>query len=185
MRAGWQRLGIGWKQVRKIPAMTAVSLGQSRPEAAGRGRVGPAPKPRCVGWPVPRPATARPCAACGPQTVTSQPVLTLPTGCAAPFSAAGGARAGALAALFGQFGHSHAGHAGHARNAALRIALGQQLFHLGVTGRPLGSSRHKLGLVAAGLALVAGVPAAVPVAPNMLAAATGTKVLSNHHQPNT
>ena len=46
MRAGWQRLGVGRKQVRRIPAMPAVALGQGSPEAAGGGRIAPAQHPR-------------------------------------------------------------------------------------------------------------------------------------------
>ena len=46
MRAGWKRLGVGRKQVRKIPAMPAVALGLGCPEAVGRGRIAPAQYPR-------------------------------------------------------------------------------------------------------------------------------------------
>ena len=46
MRTGWQCLGVGRKQVRKVPAMTAVARGQGGPEAAGRGRIAPAQHPR-------------------------------------------------------------------------------------------------------------------------------------------
>ena len=87
--------------------------------------------------------------------------------------------------FFCQSGHHHARHARRAHDAALRAALGQQLFHLGAASGPLGRRGHKPGPMPAGLALVAGMPAAMPVAPNLLAAAFGAGMLSRHREPNT
>ena len=45
MRTGWQRLGVGRKQVRKISAVPAVALGRGGLEAVGRGRIASAQHP--------------------------------------------------------------------------------------------------------------------------------------------
>ena len=88
----------------------------------------------------------------------------------------------AACAFFYQFGHRHARHAGCTRNAALRVALDQELFHLPVAN---GSRRRcwlKPGLVPAGFALVLGVAGRTAVAPNLFAAVRGTQVLCYHHK---
>ncbi|MDJ0367074.1 hypothetical protein QMK33_18140 [Hymenobacter sp. H14-R3] len=106
----------------------------------------------------------------------------LPTAFSAPFLTADGAKPGLQGRLF-----FYPARNGHARNpgcphdAALRIALFQQLIHL----RILGGFGHGRGLeaslVAARFALVAGVPLAMAIAPNLVAATFGAKMLCVNH----
>ena len=56
----------------------------------------------------------------------------------------------------------------------------EQFLHLRVAGRPFGCG-HKSVLVAADFTLVAGVPASVLVAPNLLAVVASTNMLSRHN----
>ena len=85
-------------------------------------------------------------------------------------------------AFFYQFGHRHARHAGHAHNAALGIALDQQLFHLRVANGPRHRRRHQAGRVATRRALVLGVALTTAIAPNVFTAACGAEVLRCNHK---
>ena len=187
VRTGGKGLGVSRKQVCEVPAVAAVAVGQGLPEAAGRGRIAPAQDPShdaptglFHGQPKPKlaPFTAHKC----PHLIEFK---RFPPPALRFFGRSRDNGGRACCAFSCQFGRLHARHAGYAHDAALRIALGQELFSLRVAGRPFGGDRRKQGLVAAGFTLVTGVPAAMPVAPNLFAAAASAKTLSLHHKRDT
>ena len=93
-----------------------------------------------------------------------------------------GSRGAIAQRFFYPLGNAHARNAGHALDAALRIALAQQLVDLCVL-RGLGHGNgYKTRLVAAGFALVAGMALAVPVPLNLVTAAFGAEVLRINHK---
>ena len=61
----------GRTQVGETPAIPPVAAGQRLPQVPGRGRAGPAPRPRCAGGLARRPAGASAYAVAGSQTFTS------------------------------------------------------------------------------------------------------------------
>ena len=101
VRTGGKGLGVSRKEVREVPAVAAVAVGQGLPEAAGRGRIAPAQDPShdaptglFHGQPKPKLA---------PFTAHKRPHLIEFKRFPPPalrFLAAAGATAGGLAALF-------------------------------------------------------------------------------------
>lgn len=187
VRTGGKGLGVSRKQVREVPAVAAVAVGQVLPEAAGRGRIAPAQDPSHdapTGL-----FHGQPKSNLAPFAAHKRPHLIefkrFPPPALRFFWPQPGQRRAGLLRIFCQFGHRHARHAGYVHDAALRVALGQELFYLRVAGRPFGGGRRKPGLVAASFALVTGVPAAMPVALNLFAVAASAKMLSRHHERDT
>ena len=86
-------------------------------------------------------------------------------------------------AFFYQLGHRHARNAAHAHDAALGVALDQELFNLGVAQGPPRRRWHEAGLVATRRAVVLGVALATTIAPDMFTAAGGAEVLRDYHEP--
>ena len=159
--------------------MAVVATGQCLPQAPGVGGAAPAQYPghdapagALDGQPEPH--FAPPAAHERPHFIQFQGFPLPALGLFWPQARQG--RAGHLR-FFCQLGHRHARHAGHAHDAALGIALHQQLFHLRITHGPRNGGGRKAGLVATRRALVLGVALAVAVAPDVLTAARGAYML--------
>ena len=171
--------GVGFPLIGEVPAVPPVASRQLLPKAPHRGMAPVAQRPGHDAAAGPLDGQLEPDLAPhaphkGPQLVHLQyfPVFF-------------GRRRGSgalLARAFFSLGNAHAHDAGRARDAALRIALSQQLVDLCVLrGFGHGSGR-KSRLVAAGFALVAGVALTVPVLSNLVAVAFGAEVLRINHK---
>jgi hypothetical protein len=90
----------------------------------------------------------------------------------------------AACAFFYPTGNRHPRDACHAGNAALRVALAQQLVHLRILHRFGHGGRREAGLVPAALALVFGMAPSAAIAANVFTAASGAEVLRKNHPAN-
>ena len=172
--------GVGFPLIGEVPAVPPVAPGQLLPKATHRGLAPAAQRPGHDapagppdGQPKPNLATFAPHK--GPQLVEFEhfPVF---------FRAQARQRGAIAQRFFYPLGNAHARNASHALDAALRIALAQQLVDLCVL-RGLGHGNgYKTRLVAAGFALVAGMALTVPVPLNLVTAAFGAEVLRINHK---
>jgi len=187
VRASRQGLRISGKQVGEVPARAVVASGQGLPQAAGRGGIAPA-QPPSHDAPAstldsqPEPAFTSSGAHKQPHFLEIETFPLLLLRLLRPSAGQGGAR---RLRFFCPLGHRPTRHARHAHDAPLRVALGQQPVHLGIAGRAFERCRHKAGLGATGFILIVGMPAAVPVAPNVFTAAASASRVSRHHTLHT